>query len=268
MTLWLISFGLISGITTWLFGFGGGFVTVPLLYTLILTLWGRDSLPAEHAMQIAVATSALIMLFSATVTTITHHKAKRLNWSIMSILFIGIAFGGIVGALLALTVEGTWIKWVFIGYLFVTILDCYFRPGFMAPTTHNAKKVTKAKESINGTVIGIIATFLGVGGSVMTVPLLRRRGTPMAQSAAMANALTLPLALTATCTYVALSFTSPLNSESGFIGYIWLKAALILTCSTWVGLKISERFLSRIPDKWHARIYPLLLILVLTVMLF
>ena len=260
MTLWLISFGLISGITTWLFGFGGSFVTVPLLYTLILTLWGIDSLPAEHAMQIAVATSALIMLFSATVTTIKHHKAKRLDWNIMSILFIGIAFGGILGALLALTVEGVWIKWIFIGYLFVTILDCYFRPGFMAPT-HNSKKVTKAKESINGTVIGIIAAFLGVGGR-------RRRGTPMAQSAAIANALTLPLALTATFTYVALSFTSPLNSESGFIGYIWLKAALILICSTWVGLKISERFLSRIPDKWHARVYPLLLSLVLIVMLF
>lgn len=47
MILWLISFGLISGITTWLFGFGGGFVTVPLLYTLILTLWAGDSLYAN-----------------------------------------------------------------------------------------------------------------------------------------------------------------------------------------------------------------------------
>lgn len=207
---------------------------------------GIDSLPAEHAMKIAVATSTLIMLFSATITTIKHHKARRLNWHSMFILFIGIACGGILGALLALTIEGSWIKWIFIGYLFVTILDCYFRPGFMAPT-HHTKKVTKARETINGVVIGIIAAFLGVGGSVMTVPLLRRRGTPMAQSAAMANTLTLPLALTATFTYVALSFTSPLNSESGFIGYIWLKAVFILICSTWIGLKISERFLSHFP---------------------
>lgn len=217
-------------------------------------------------MKIAVATSTLIMLFSATITTIKHHKARRLNWHSMFILFIGIACGGILGALLALTIEGSWIKWIFIGYLFVTILDCYFRPGFMAPT-HHTKKVTKARETINGVVIGIIAAFLGVGGSVMTVPLLRRRGTPMAQSAAMANTLTLPLALTATFTYVALSFTSPLNSESGFIGYIWLKAVFILICSTWIGLKISERFLSHFPDKWHARVYPLLLSLVLIIML-
>lgn len=94
MTFWLISFGLISGITTWLFGFGGGFVTVPLLYTLILTLWGIDSLPAEHAMKIAVATSTLIMLFSATITTIKHHKARRLNWHSMFILLLGLLVGG------------------------------------------------------------------------------------------------------------------------------------------------------------------------------
>lgn len=267
MVFWLISFGLISGITTWLFGFGGGFVTVPLLYTLILSLWGANSLPGEHAMQIAVATSALIMLFSATITTIKHSKAGRIDWKTISILFIGIACGGILGALLALTVEGDWIRWLFIGYLFVTILDCYLRSGFMTPTTP-IKKIGNTREAFNGTLIGIVAAFLGVGGSVMTVPLLRRRGTSMVKSAAMANTLTLPLALTATLTYIALSFTAPLNNESGFVGYIWLKATLILICSTWVGLKISERFLSRIPDKWHARIYPLLLILVLIVMLF
>lgn len=101
----------------------------------------------------------------------------------------------------------------------------------------------------------------------MTVPLLRRRGMSMTQSAAMANTLTFPLALTATLTYILLSFTTPLGDSAGFVGYIWIKAAFILICSTWVGLKIAERFLSRIPDKWHARVYPLLLILVLVVML-
>ncbi|MFF1015462.1 sulfite exporter TauE/SafE family protein [Proteus mirabilis] len=266
MILWLISFGLISGITTWLFGFGGGFVTVPLLYTLILTLWAGDSLAGEHAMQIAVATSALIMLFSAIITTLKHHKAKKIDWKLIMILFWGIAFGGIFGALLASTVQGEWIRWIFIGYLFITILDCYFRPGFMAPRKE-IQKVTNKKEALTGTIIGIIAAFLGVGGSVMTVPLLRRRGMSMTQSAAMANTLTFPLALTATLTYILLSFTTPLEDSAGFVGYIWIKAAVILICSTWIGLKIAERFLSRIPDKWHARVYPLLLILVLVVML-
>ncbi|WP_348234543.1 TSUP family transporter, partial [Salmonella enterica] len=78
-------------------------------------------------------------------------------------------------ALLASTVQGEWIRWIFIGYLFITILDCYFRPGLMAPRKA-IQKVTNKKEALTGTIIGIIAAFLGVGGSVMTVPLLRRRG--------------------------------------------------------------------------------------------
>ncbi len=54
----LFLFGLLSGITTWLFGFGGGFVAVPLLYAIIIQKWSNESNVGIHAMQIAVATSA------------------------------------------------------------------------------------------------------------------------------------------------------------------------------------------------------------------
>ena len=40
MSDWLFLCGMLSGVTTWLFGFGGGFVTVPLLYLLVTGAWG------------------------------------------------------------------------------------------------------------------------------------------------------------------------------------------------------------------------------------
>lgn len=43
MSDWLFLCGILSGITTWLFGFGGGFVTVPLLYLLATGGWGRKA---------------------------------------------------------------------------------------------------------------------------------------------------------------------------------------------------------------------------------
>lgn len=46
----LFLFGLLSGVTTWLFGFGGGFVAVPLLYTVIIQKWGNESMVGVHAM--------------------------------------------------------------------------------------------------------------------------------------------------------------------------------------------------------------------------
>ncbi len=89
-------------------------------------------------------------------------------------------------ALLALSANGRWLRWLFVGYLLVTILDCYFRPGFMAPGVRRSAPVA-ARELTTGGVIGLIASFLGVGGSVMTVPLMRRRGATMPEAAATAN---------------------------------------------------------------------------------
>jgi hypothetical protein len=62
MSDWLFLYGILSGVTTWLFGFGGGFVTVPLLYLLVTGAWGAQSVVGQQAMHIAVATSALVML--------------------------------------------------------------------------------------------------------------------------------------------------------------------------------------------------------------
>lgn len=174
---------------------------------------------------------------------------------------------GIAGALLALSANGRWLRWLFVGYLLVTILDCYFRPGFMAPGVRRSAPVA-ARELTTGGVIGLIASFLGVGGSVMTVPLMRRRGATMPEAAATANLLTLPLSASATATWVAMSGVSPAGLPAGFLGHIWLSAAALLVAGSWLGLRLAARWLTRLPDRWHARIYPLLLIAVLLVMIF
>lgn len=100
----------------------------------------------------------------------------------------------------------------------------------------------------------------------MTVPLMRRRGATMAQAAAMANLLTLPLAATASLTWLLMAPMAAL--PSGFIGNIWWLAAGLLVAGSWLGLRCASRWLAKLPDRWHVRIYPLLLLLVLLAMCF
>lgn len=133
MSDWLFLCGILSGITTWLFGFGGGFVTVPLLYLLATNGWGAQSAVGQQAMQIAVATSALVMLCSALLATWRHARTGILRWRRLWAMLTGIAVGGTAGAMLALQVNGEWIRWLFVIYLLATIIDCYFRAGFMTP---------------------------------------------------------------------------------------------------------------------------------------
>ncbi|MEX5695037.1 sulfite exporter TauE/SafE family protein, partial [Pseudomonas syringae] len=49
MFCWVF-FGCFAGVTTVLFGFGGGFVIVPVLYRVLLAMHGADDIIAQSAM--------------------------------------------------------------------------------------------------------------------------------------------------------------------------------------------------------------------------
>jgi uncharacterized membrane protein YfcA len=168
MSDWLFLCGILSGVTTWLFGFGGGFVTVPLLYFLVTGAWGAQSVVGQQAMHIAVATSALVMLCSALLASWRHARTGTLRWRRLWAMLTGIAVGGTAGALLALEASGAWIRWLFVIYLLATVADCYLRAGFMTPPSRRVIPTVPHELTVGG-IIGLIASFLGVGGSVMTV---------------------------------------------------------------------------------------------------
>lgn len=266
MLLLLGFFGIISGITTVLFGFGGGFVTVPLLYSYLSLTMHNQGLISEFAMQISVATSAFIMIFSASLSSYQHHKKGNLNFDHIWSLFIAISIGGCFGALIAVLVDGDWIRWLFMLYLVITIIDCTVRKGFMNPKTEVVQKVSYQRDGVIGIVIGIVAAFLGVGGSIMTVPLMRRRGASMQESAAMANPLTLPMAITSSVVYWLYAKYDQLDFGESFIGFLYIKGAILLIISAWVGIKIGIYLMKYLPDHIHAKAYPILLMIVLAVM--
>lgn len=117
-----------------------------------------------------------------------------------------------------------------------------------------------------GILIGAIATFLGVGGSVMTVPLLRRCGLSMTQATAMANPLSLPVALVGTATYMVTGALDNTRLGAGYIGYVNLIAFSLLTLGAWFGMGLAARWMGRIPDRLHAWAYVGLLGVVLVSM--
>ncbi len=113
-----------------------------------------------------------------------------------------------------------------------------------------------------GTGIGAVAAFLGVGGSVVTVPLLRRRGLPMAEAARTANPLSIPVAVVATIIY---SLAAHGYHGHGTIGYVDPAAALALAGAL-PTIALVRRSLVRAPDRLHAIAYPIFLTIVLIAM--
>ena len=264
--LWLVACGTLAGVTTVLFGFGGGFVVVPLLYQLLTHMRGPETPAASHAMQIAVATSTCVMIFGAAMATAKHRRAGSLDWSVIKPLAVAIAAGSVLGAATAAAVQGSWLRWAFIAYVSLTVLDCWLRPGFLLQPAQEARPA-RARTALTGIVIGWIAALLGVGGSVMTVPLLRRRGVSMTGATAMANPLTLPVALAGTATYAVLSWGGMTSLGAGYVGYVDLRAFLALVAGSYAGIRMASPLIGRIPDRVHARVYVGLLIAVVASML-
>ncbi|RUR34350.1 sulfite exporter TauE/SafE family protein [Vreelandella nanhaiensis] len=263
----LLLCGGLAGVTTVLFGFGGGFVVVPLLYVLLISIHGSNSEAGLAAMHIAVATSTALMVFAASLATWRHHRRHTVQWHLVRPLVGYIAMGAVLGAAAAVSLSGEWVRWAFIGYLCITITDAVLRPGFLHQAGSNVRPMGRAVTAITGTFIGAVAALLGVGGSVMTVPLMRRRGASMTAATAMANPLSLPMAVSGTATYVLLSANHP-ALEGWYAGYVDLRALLVLAVGSWFGIRLASIWIGRIPDRIHARVYLLLLAMVLVVMVF
>lgn len=73
-TLIVLGAGFLTGITTILFGFGGGFVVVPFVYHLISASGEQPG----QAMHIAVATSTAVMILNASYATLTNWRSGNL----------------------------------------------------------------------------------------------------------------------------------------------------------------------------------------------
>lgn len=251
----LVLVGVASGVTTALFGFGGGFVAVPVL------VWADAALGAD-APRVAVATSSVLMVVAAAVAT------ASTPWSVLAGLrgrgrLLGLlALGGALGAVAARHVPGDVIAVGFVTYLVATIVSVTARPGFLHAGTDGARPLRPG----TGLPIGAVAALLGVGGSVVTVPLMRRAGHRMAVATALANPLTLAVALPATVVFLLLSGGRPGGAGAGFVGAVDIRAAAALLAGSLPVIVVLRRRGPHVSDRVHARWYVGLLVVVTVAM--
>ncbi|MGW2767399.1 sulfite exporter TauE/SafE family protein [Streptomyces sp. NPDC001275] len=258
----LLGIGVLTGLTTVLFGFGGGFVTVPVV------MWADAGLGSD-AIRVATATSAAVMVVNAGFATAVtpRHTLDRLRGS--STLVLLLACGASVGALAALHAPSGPVRWAFVVYVALTLADLLLRPGFLRPcaqetTTGGPKRLPTAF----GAPIGAVAAFLGVGGSVMTVPAMRRAGHTMQVAIALANPLTLAIALPAAAVSLCTS-AAPVTAhvQAHLAGTVDFRAAAALLIGALPVIAALRRRPPKIADRTHARAYTALLAAVIIAML-
>ncbi len=260
----LIGIGLLTGVTTVLFGFGGGFVAVPVV------VWADAALGAD-AMRVAAATSAVVMAVNAGfATAVTPRRVLRELRGGTALLPL-LAAGAAAGAVASRLAPAGPARWAFVAYVAATIADLLLRPGFLRPAPGRAQAPTRAPAPLPaalGVPVGAVAAFLGVGGSVMTVPAMRRAGHTMRVATALANPLTLAIAVPAAAVSLAGATVHAHHGASvHLVGAVDLRAASALLLGALPVIAVLRRRPPRIPDRPYAWTYIGLLAAVVIAML-
>jgi len=147
-----VSVGLISGF----FGIGGGTILIPLLLLL-----GYD-------IKVAIGISIVQMVFSSVYGSYLNHKKGTLDVKMISAIGIGGSFGALLSGPISSYFSDDVLEIVFL--LFATFALIRL---FSTTTEHLGQKDVKPMTLFGiGIPIGALSMTIGVGGSIMLVPIL------------------------------------------------------------------------------------------------
>ena len=152
----LSALGLFVGLLSGFFGIGGGTILVPLLM-----LYGFET-------KIAVGISVIQMIFSSVFGSYINLKKGTLDISM--VVFIGI--GGFIGALfsgvISKNLSDLTIEMIFLSFAIFALARVFF-----TPKEHKDEKVIHNYILLLiGVPLGAICMTIGVGGSIILVPIL------------------------------------------------------------------------------------------------
>lgn len=245
--LLLLAMGCMGGFLSGLLGVGGGILFVPAL----LFYFKQSGLDDSHAMLLSIGTSSAIVL--ATIATSAFHHLKRgavditivKRWGIYN--FIGVVLGLAVTAL----VNGYVLKIIFA--LTTSLMTIYIAFSKDKLETEKEKYFPDGLKYFLCIGIGALASMVGMGGSILNIPLMTYTGTPLKRAIGTGSALGILLSFSATIGYIITGWPHRIELPAFSLGYVNLAAmAMIVPTSMLlapVGVGVSHR-IPRHALKW------------------
>lgn len=243
--LFLLAMGAVAGMFSGLLGIGGGIIIVPVL-AIVFNTQGVD---INVLMHVAIGTSLATIVITSLSSIRAHHKHQAIIWPVVQTMAIGVFFGGLVGAGIAKLIPGEYLKLIFSIFMFLIAAQMYFGN---ASKPH--RKLPKSAGLIMaGTLIGSIASLMGVGGGSMSVPFLTWCNMHIRNAVATSAAIGFPIAAAGTIGFIITGWAVE-NKPVMTFGFINLPAffsiviasTLFAPAGAWIAHRISPVILKRI----------------------
>jgi len=252
MALTAVPVGFVAG----LFGIGGGLITVPFLYYIFSKL-GIDQ---AYLMHLAVGTSFAIIIPTSTVSVLTHHKFKAVDFDIVKSYGIFVVLGVIIGTIFAASLKTKSLV------LFFSIVILFLGIYLLLLKEKEKNIIIKIKlhlKIILGFIVGFISAPMGIGGAVMNVPILKFFGYSINKAIGSAAAVGFLIALFGAIGFLIsgsyLKTNLPLS-----IGFLNIPAFLIFIPITTFMARIGAKTVHKIDKNKISKFFGIFLLLIAT----
>jgi uncharacterized membrane protein YfcA len=250
MALTAVPVGFVAG----LFGIGGGLITVPFLYYI----FGQLGIDPQYIMHLAVGTSFAIIIPTSTVSVLTHHKFKSVDFDIVKSYGIFVVFGVIIGTIFAASLKTKSLV------LFFSIIILFLGIYLLLLKEKEKNIIIKIKlhlKIILGFIVGFISAPMGIGGAVMNVPILKFFGYSINKAIGSAAAIGFLIALFGATGFLIsgsyLKTNLPLS-----IGFLNIPAFLIFIPITTFMARIGARTVHKIDKNKISKFFGIFLLLI------
>lgn len=233
----LIIAGAVAGLLAGLLGIGGGVVLVPVL----LVLLAKQGIADSVSMHVAVATSMATIIFTAVASARSHWKRGSVDEQTLRQWAPWIMLGALLGGSVARWIDGDFLRILFV--LLAIVIGLRFLRG-QDKNTQASLTLSSSQQRISAASIGLLSSWLGIGGGSLSVPLLTATGKPVHRAIGTSSALGLLIAVPAVFGFIFSGWNAA-GLPSFSLGYVHVTSAfIIVVCAISlapVGVSLSHR---------------------------
>ncbi len=250
-----LSVGLAAGFLSGLLGVGGGLIVVPALLAIFHFL----EFPTDNIMQMAVGTSLAAMIFTSGASAWAHRKG--VNRGMFRELALGVCIGAFLGAVIAHLLPTTKLQVIF--GIFISLFGIYFL--VTANTVEhegNIKPPHYLIMSLLGLVTGLISSILGIGGGIITVPMLAFFGVVLRQAISTSAWIGFLIAMIGGISFFYLG-----RQNAQFSGYVYIPAFILVGLAATLTAPLGAKYAYTSSSVFLKRVFGIYQILVGIIMI-
>ena len=216
--------GAVAGITSGLFGNGGGFVVVPAL----LAVFPFFTPNSEELVKVAIGTSLASIVISSARSVLAHKKRGAVDFDMLKSWSVWIILGVLGGVAIANHTSSNGLTMVFAGG--VLLYSVYFLfPEFVVRPGMTFSMPQGVGKSVLAFIIGGFSALLGIGGGTPTVITMVMCRRTIQQAVATAAGVGFLIGLPGAIGFLFMENTNPQGMPVGTVGYINLPALLAIS---------------------------------------